>query len=55
MYVDIMPTSNHRSLTGLQKYYIIMNMLVLCYMDFIIASRYEDCRIELKCRTHRNS
>jgi len=26
MYVDNMPTSNHRSLSGLQKYYIIMNV-----------------------------
>jgi len=55
MYVDIMPTSNHRSLAGLQKYYIIMNVLVLCYMDFIIATCYEDCSIQLKCRTHLNS
>jgi len=31
MYVD-MPTSNHRSLAGLQEYYIIMNVLVLCYV-----------------------
>lgn len=42
------------SLSGLQEYYIIMNVLVLCYVDFIIASRYEDCSIGLKCRTHLN-